>query len=427
MIKRKIDILLLITTLVLVSAVLCTAFIHRYSDNQGHVMLKGMDPRVTAAVNSEALSQTSVTEAKQIMAETAQPTSAPATQPIRTMGLGEDLKQHFDLGAACGLGSGIQLAQVSVQQIKETSSLPFETEYEYSDQLAAGTQEIIQYGMDGMMEILYRDVYHDGQLYEREQIGHTITQLPQTQIIRIGTYTEPAPQAVLAAAAAPEAAPAPTETEVPVESPAEEIVTEVPAATEAPVVTEAPVEATAPPVQEEPELPDNGPLEVPTDPPAPAASSVGFMTPGTRGSTQANYNIVASLLNLNGASNYLNFSDNGNGTITVDGVTLPVSGQYTWKTTCYDGYECAKIENFARGQCSPTATGLYPARGIVAAALNGLPFGTVVFIEDYGLAVVADRHGMGPGMLDMAYNPQEISQGVYLPTANRRVYIISIP
>ena len=150
-----------------------------------------------------------------------------------------------------------------------------------------------------------------------------------------------------------------------------------------------------------------------------------FSTPGSTAAAEANFQIVASLLQRNGNANYLSFNDNGDGTITVDGSVLAVSQVYNWNSTCYDGYECAKLSDFAYGDCNPTASGILAQRGLIAC--NDLPMGAVVFVEDYGLAVVADRHVMGSGFIDLSYDAHEIENGIGLATARRNVYLISIP
>ena len=161
--------------------------------------------------------------------------------------------------------------------------------------------------------------------------------------------------------------------------------------------------------------------------PATLSSLAWVAADNSAASTEANLNIIKSLMQRNGPSNYLSFTDNGDGTITVDGVTVAVSAPYSAKTTSYDGYECAKLVDFQYGDCNPCATGILAQRGIVADHFEGLPFGTVLFIEDYGFAVVGDRHGMGPGLLDLSFDAHEIENGVFLHTAQRTYYIVSVP
>lgn len=166
-------------------------------------------------------------------------------------------------------------------------------------------------------------------------------------------------------------------------------------------------------------------------------SDLAFTSPGSTAAAVNNYAIIASLLRYNGALSYNNFSDNGDGTITVDGVTFAVaSGPTSYYTTYYDGYECAKVTDYQYAvtapngyMCNKTASGILAARGVISTSQSGgLPMGTVVFVEGYGLGVVGDYGGFGAGMLDLSLDAGEIeSAGLSLSSLNRNVYIISTP
>ena len=112
--------------------------------------------------------------------------------------------------------------------------------------------------------------------------------------------------------------------------------------------------------------------------------------------------------------------------ITVDGVTVAYDSMMNRMITHYDGLACCLVA----GDHDPpinhcTASGIPAARGLCAATFGGLPFGTVLFVEGYGFAVVADRHGVPevPTLIDLSFDPGEAGLGVwYLDT-----YIISIP
>ena len=154
----------------------------------------------------------------------------------------------------------------------------------------------------------------------------------------------------------------------------------------------------------------------------------------------ARFNEIKDLLIKNGNANYRSFKDNGNGTITVDGKTFSFIEQKKRAITMYDGLECC-----LQGQChSPafnhgTASGIPAQRGLVAAygfRSNGkfvgtaLPLGTILFIEGYGLAVVADVHGnhSDSNLLDACYDAGEIRNGsVTWGKQTKNVYIISLP
>ena len=155
---------------------------------------------------------------------------------------------------------------------------------------------------------------------------------------------------------------------------------------------------------------------------------------------KASFNKIKDLLIKNGNANYKSFKDNGNGTITVDGHTFSFIQQDKRAITMYDGLECC-----LQGGChNPpinhnTASGIPAQRGLVASygfRYNGkfvgtaLPLGTILFIEGYGLAVVADVHGnhSDSNLLDACYDAGEIRSGaVTWGKRAKRVYIISIP
>lgn len=170
----------------------------------------------------------------------------------------------------------------------------------------------------------------------------------------------------------------------------------------------------------------------------PVIPEVNPRTP--RSKIVANFNSIKDLLIKNGNANYLNFQDNKDGTITVDGKTFKYIEQEKRVITMYDGLECC----IQAGCHNPpinhsTASGISAQRGLVASygfRSNGkfigtaLPLGTILFIEGYGLAVVADVHGVhrDPDLLDACYDAGEIRSGaVTWGKRTKRVYIIELP
>ncbi len=165
------------------------------------------------------------------------------------------------------------------------------------------------------------------------------------------------------------------------------------------------------------------------------------VSPKPKNSTvAAQFKKIKPLLQKNGNKNYGSFTDNGNGTITVDGHTFPVLEKKNRAITMYDGLECC-----LQGGCHHpafnhnTASGISAQRGLVAAYgyyANGkfqgtaLPLGTTLFIEGYGLAVVADVHGnhSDANLLDVCYDAGEIRNGsVTWGKRTKAVYILSLP
>ena len=155
---------------------------------------------------------------------------------------------------------------------------------------------------------------------------------------------------------------------------------------------------------------------------------------------RAAFERIKPLLNENGNSNYYKFSDNDDGTITVDGKTFSYIDVEKRTITMYDGLEvCLQTGCHSPAINHSTASGIKAQRGIVATyrfrvdgkfAGTVLPLGTTLFIEGYGLAVVADMHGAywNKQLLDACYDGGEIRRGeVTWGKRTKRVYIISLP
>lgn len=152
----------------------------------------------------------------------------------------------------------------------------------------------------------------------------------------------------------------------------------------------------------------------------------------------SSFDQIKPLLNKNGKMNYLSFSDNGNGTITVDGKTFDYTSVSKRRITAFDGLEvCVNTGCHSPAKNHNTASGVPAQRGLVATYgqhIDGkvyptLPMGTIVFIEGYGLGVVADLHGVSSNheLLDACYDPGETLSGAALSTGNRTSYILYVP
>ncbi len=174
------------------------------------------------------------------------------------------------------------------------------------------------------------------------------------------------------------------------------------------------------------------------------SSPIKFVTTGGQNAmVAANLNLLKSngLINKAGSPSinrhYANFTDNGDGTITVDGVTFHYIDHYGSRyATHYDGLEVCQQQIKARGgKCSlghttptnhHTGSGVMAQRGIVAVGAQDIgiyPRGTVLFVRGYGMAVVGDRSG---GNFDLSYDPGECA---HLTRSNSvsAIYVISRP
>jgi 3D (Asp-Asp-Asp) domain-containing protein len=150
------------------------------------------------------------------------------------------------------------------------------------------------------------------------------------------------------------------------------------------------------------------------------------------------FDAIRPLLKENGRKNYESFADNGDGTITVDGHTFTYEAVSKRRVTSYDGLEvCLHLGDHSPARNHNTSSGIPAQRGLVATygkRMDGqvyptLPLGTIVFVEGYGLGVIADLHTVSsaPNLLDVCYNPGETMKGQALPAGSRTSYILSYP
>ncbi|MDD2534906.1 MAG: G5 domain-containing protein [Eubacteriales bacterium] len=148
---------------------------------------------------------------------------------------------------------------------------------------------------------------------------------------------------------------------------------------------------------------------------------------------------IKPLLKPNGRLNYNSFTDNGDGTLTVDGKSFSYTSVMRRRITMFDGLEvCIHAGDHNPPINHNTSSGVPAQRGLVATYGNRidgkvyptLPMGTIVFIENYGLGVIADIHGVSSNkdLLDACYDPGELMSGAFpVFSAYRDTYIIYTP
>jgi uncharacterized protein YabE (DUF348 family)/3D (Asp-Asp-Asp) domain-containing protein len=149
---------------------------------------------------------------------------------------------------------------------------------------------------------------------------------------------------------------------------------------------------------------------------------------------------ISGTLIDNGNKSYQSFSDNGNGTITVDGQTYDYTSVKKRTITMYDGLQvCINNGCHTPAINHNSFSGVPAQRGIVAVACKtvdgkvtgtALPMGTIIFVEGYGLGVVGDINGAKTNLdlIDVGYNAGDISAGVAtFGKMNSRVYILKTP
>lgn len=302
------------------------------------------------------------------------------------------------------VASNVELQDVDVEYISDYEEIPFEVVELPNDELYEGKTLVHQEGQNGQLQITNRVVYKNGEVIEMTEVSRLMQTETMNQIIYYGTKPTEAlllePQA--------------TEAEVPVE----EEQPEQPAEEEAPVEEEQQVE----PEPEQEVMQNTAP-----------ASGVQFVAPdGTSNSVLQNLEILRSN-GLLGAPNqttmYATFEDHGS-YVLVNGVSVPYLSKSSKNTTSYDGLACCIAANGACGHDPEhpvnhnTASGVEAQIGLCAS--NEYPFGTVLFVEEYGFCIVADRHGTSsmPDLVDVCYAPGQVWD-YGLPRKVRNVYVIT--
>lgn len=319
-------------------------------------------------IDLKQLSGLDVTEksVSEAAATAAAPSEAPSEAAVATTSADTDTPETSD-------------QQISSYTYVETVSLDFDTEYEYSSALPEGKEEIWGSGAPGEVQITYL-IYQDADGNElwREEQSRTVTKNPISRLIMVGTGQQAAPttNTTTTTTTTTQWTPAPTD----------------------------------PPTQ-----PSKKPV------------SNNFAAPGSNSAAWTNLEKISGLITPMGNLNYYNFSDNGDGTITVDGYTFTYNSVSTRRITGYDGLECC----LQWGCHNPpinhnTMSGIPAQRGLAAAAFGGLPMGTVIFVEGYGMAVIADRHGVGGELIDVCFSPGDLRAGIADPGLTRRnVYVLN--
>ena len=82
------------------------------------------------------------------------------------------------------------VASIEYKEVKETETIAYSTEEQYSSDMVEGTSEVTRQGSNGEKEITYKVKYVDGKEESREKIAEKITKEPVSEIITYGTGTD---------------------------------------------------------------------------------------------------------------------------------------------------------------------------------------------------------------------------------------------
>lgn len=279
-----------------------------------------------------------------------------------------------------------------IKEISEIEEIPYEKLEFYVDWLDPGESEITIKGENGQAEVIYQELYDNGDLVKTIVKSREIIQNPIREEIAIGAEKQEA-----------------------------NIIEDKDMAQ----VDTSKNDETVESEDSHPTIPPDHSNEIETTPNnPPITSDIAFASPGPTQSAFTNLSLISGLLKPNGLATYSNYTVNNDHTITVDGITFAYDSSYT--STLVTGYDGALLNSYM------TASGLSTQRGIVASSFTeygGLPFGTVLFVDGFGLVVVGDRNGMGhidSTALDICFNNGELVDGSINPgKTSRQVYILS--
>lgn len=279
-----------------------------------------------------------------------------------------------------------------IKEISEIEEIPYEKLEFYVDWLEPGESEITIKGENGQAKVIYQELYDNGNLVKTIVKSREIIQNPIREEIAIGAEKQEA-----------------------------NIIEDKDMAQ----VDTSKNDETVESEDSRPTIPPDHSNEIETTPNnPPITSDIAFASPGPTQSAFTNLSLISGLLKPNGLATYSNYTVNNDHTITVDGITFAYDSSYT--STLVTGYDGALLNSYM------TASGLSTQRGIVASSFTeygGLPFGTVLFVDGFGLVVVGDRNRMGhidSTALDICFNNGELVDGSINPgKTSRQVYILS--
>ena len=396
MLNKKITLILGSITTFLVMTVFVTGFLQSQEKNSDTNFLRLQN-------NSEQINE--VLNAKQ---NTRPSVSVKETNAFSKINLNEVKAEEEKLKNSTQVNIEEKERSNDIKEISEIEEIPYEKLEFYVDWLDPGESEITIKGENGQAEVIYQELYDNGNLVKTIVKSREIIQNPIREEIAIGAEKQ-------------EANIIEDKDMAQVDTSKNEILEEN---------TTAPIEnskndETVESEDSHPTIPPDHSNEIETTPNnPPITSDIAFASPGPTQSAFTNLSLISGLLKPNGLATYSNYTVNNDHTITVDGITFAYDSSYT--STLVTGYDGALLNSYM------TASGLSTQRGIVASSFTeygGLPFGTVLFVDGFGLVVVGDRNRMGhidSTALDICFNNGELVDGSINPgKTSRQVYILS--
>ncbi len=117
-------------------------------------------------------------------------------------------------------GERIVLKRVVRKNAVEQQAIPYQTTTQQDPTMYSGQSTVVTDGKQGTLALTYAEVFVDGKLVGKTQIGRKVVVAPVAEVQKVGTKTQPAPQPA-PSAPAPNPAPAPSPSQSPSPSPSQ--------------------------------------------------------------------------------------------------------------------------------------------------------------------------------------------------------------
>jgi 3D (Asp-Asp-Asp) domain-containing protein len=288
-------------------------------------------------------------------------------------------------------GETITLESVVYKTATATASVPFNTQTTYTDEMNAGTEEILINGVNGVETTVTRVEFIGGVASGTQLLSDTVTTPPVAEVVLDGTATAvPAPVPALTpdlATPVPTTTPAPAATDSTTAA-ADSSVT--PAATTAPASAPTPAATMAPtPAPTMTPAPTAAPASTskPASPKAPSSGNKPSSAKPTKAAAPAAKPAVTTEADILSSLKYKEV-------LTMSATAYTCDYQSTGKSSDDPGF-------------GRTASGLKAAYGVVAVDPSVIPLGAKLYIKGYGYAVAGDTGSAIKGMrIDLFLNTE---------------------
>lgn len=87
-------------------------------------------------------------------------------------------------------GTKITVIRVEFEESTEREEIPYETVYEDTDTLYEGETQVKTAGTAGEKEVVYRDLYENGEFVERKAVSETVITEPVNEVVLRGTMVD---------------------------------------------------------------------------------------------------------------------------------------------------------------------------------------------------------------------------------------------